>query len=184
MRPFISSCIFITSVLIVRYLFSKPFWSKAYFWNKDAGVAILQTHHYTWFPISSTLIASLRSVYNLFYVMSKHIFPESRILNSELLRCLKAESKVEDYQLMLFAIAGMRSDEHVAGMRVAVHEPWYEYLLCKGADELVHNFLFVKLVFSHLILVSDLEPVDPFGHHYPFSSVLVIYFRHIQLGSF
>lgn len=87
--------------------------------------------------------------------------PKTGIGHSETVRNGQAKAEVEDDELMLLFVLGVRTDKHVSRVGVAVDEPSYEYLFRKGSDEVVHDLLLVEVVPPHLLDVSDLEALDP-----------------------
>lgn len=74
---------------------------------------------------------------------------------------------------MFLFIIGMRPDEDISRVRVAVYKARNKNLFSKCSNEMVHYLFFVKVEMLHLILIGDLESIDPLGNHHSLSTVFL-----------
>lgn len=84
---------------------------------------------------------------------------------------------------MLTLVVRIGTDEDIAGMRIAVYKPRHENLLSKGPDKIVHDLLLAEPMRVHLLIISDLESIDPLRHHNPLGRILRIHSRNVQFLS-
>lgn len=118
------------------------------------------------------------------YVVQEHAFPESSVFDSELFGYLKTEAEIQDDKLMFSLVLRVGTYEYVAWMRIAVNKPRHENLLSEGPNEIMHDLFLAEVMRIHLLIISDLEPIDPLRDHDSFRSVLRVNSRNIQLLSF
>ena len=183
-RPFIQSCILITSTQMRIYPIFISFCGCVSVWNRDASFASLQTDHCISSPIPHILFSCLRSKSHDRYVIGKHAFPKCRVFQSKFLRYFKGQSEIYNNYLMFLLIFGVRSNKHVSRMRITMDKSCHKDLLGKGTNQIIHHLFFVELVLIHLLAVCDFESLNPFRNHYPFRSQLFYNIRYVQLLSF
>ena len=115
------------------------------------------------------------------YVVQEEVFPKVRVLKPKIFADPEAQPEVDDDDLVLLGPKGVRPHQHVPWVGVKVDEPSNKDLLRKCPDQVVDEVLLVKAVLLKLILLRDLEAIDPLGHHHPLPGELVYNLRDVVL---
>ena len=120
--PFICICILITSKSQRTYLIYPLFWWVTYFLSTVETTANLQKRRCISCPIIRRFVSFLHSASYYWYIVRKHVLPKISILNSKFLGNLKAQSKIEDNELVLLVILRMRPYKNITWMRIAMNK--------------------------------------------------------------